>query len=67
MCVRVVSQVVTGVGKHSAGGQPRILPAVKQTLRQMGAGFWHQANNPGVIEVLIPPGNKLCVQPLGAA
>ncbi|KAK9804640.1 hypothetical protein WJX73_002656 [Symbiochloris irregularis] len=36
---QIVLEVVTGLGKHSAGGQPRILPAAKHTLRQMGQAF----------------------------
>ena len=55
---RIGMQVVVGVGRHSAGGQPRIQPAVKQALQNSGACFWQQHDNPGVIEVVIPPAQK---------
>ena len=48
------SQVVTGIGRHSAGGQPRILPAVVHSLKGSGLRFWSQPDNAGVIEVLLP-------------
>lgn len=50
----ILLQVVTGVGKHSAGGQPRILPAVVRSLRESGLQFWSQPDNAGMVEVLLP-------------
>jgi hypothetical protein len=47
-------QVVTGVGKHSQGGMPRILPAVVRYLTDAGYRFREEPNNPGVICVLLP-------------
>ena len=48
------SQVVTGVGKHSQGGQPRILPAIVRVLMASGLSFRSQPGNAGVIEVHLP-------------
>ena len=47
-------QVVTGVGKHSQGGQPRILPAIVRVLMASGLKFNHEPGNAGVIEVHLP-------------
>lgn len=47
-------QVVTGVGKHSLGGVPRILPAVVRYLTDAGYRFREEPNNPGVICVMLP-------------
>ena len=52
-CAPVHVQVVTGIGKHSVGRQPRILPAVVDALRDSNLRFWSQPDNAGVIEVLI--------------
>ena len=52
--MRHIRQVVTGIGKHSAGGMPRIQPAVKNALHSRGLAFWTPKDNPGVIELLIP-------------
>ena len=48
------TQVVTGVGKHSQGGQPRILPAIVRVLMAAGLTFRSQPGNAGVIEVHLP-------------
>ena len=47
-------QVVTGVGKHSQGGQPRILPAIVRVLMASGLKFRSEPGNAGVIEVHLP-------------
>jgi hypothetical protein len=50
----MVRQVVTGVGKHSVGGVPRILPAVVRYLTEAGFNFSEEPNNPGLICVHLP-------------
>ena len=47
-------QVVTGWGKHSQGGQPRILPAIVRVLMASGLKFRSEPGNAGVIEVFLP-------------
>lgn len=42
-------QVITGRGRHSAGGVARILPAVLRYLTEAGYQFSEEQNNPGVI------------------
>lgn len=47
------SQVITGVGKHSINGQPKILPAVVRYLSDAGYRFLAARGNPGVLDVSI--------------
>ena len=49
-------RVVTGVGKHSAGGQPRLLPAVKGWLGQQGLRFLEER---GALLVTIEAANPV--------
>ena len=42
------------MGKHSQGGQPRILPAIVRVLMASGLTFRSQPGNAGVIEVHLP-------------
>lgn len=48
-----VSQVITGVGKHSINGRPKILPAVVRYLSDAGYRFTETLGNSGVLEVII--------------
>lgn len=48
-----VQQVITGVGKHSANGRPKILPAVVRYLSDAGYRYLEAKGNPGVIDVSI--------------
>lgn len=48
-----VVQVITGVGKHSMHGRPKILPAVVRYLSDAGYRFLEARGNPGVIDVTI--------------
>ena len=46
-------QVITGVGKHSMHGRPKILPAVVRYLSDAGYRFLEAKGNPGVLDVTI--------------
>ena len=46
-------QVITGVGKHSINGRPKILPAVVRYLSDAGYRFTETLGNSGVLEVII--------------
>ena len=46
-------QVVTGGGKHSINGRPKILPAVPRYLSDAGYRFSEAVGNSGVIDVFI--------------
>ena len=46
-------QVITGIGKHSAGGIARLLPAVKQYLSASNLTWNEEPGNPGQINVVI--------------
>ena len=46
-------QVITGVGKHSLNGRPKILPAVVRYLSDAGYRFTETLGNSGVLEVII--------------
>lgn len=48
-----VLQVITGVGKHSINGRPKILPAVMRYLSDAGYRFTESLGNSGVLEVII--------------
>lgn len=48
-----VSQIITGVGKHSINGRPKILPAVVRYLSDAGYRFTETLGNSGVLEVNI--------------
>ena len=49
----VILQVVTGVGKHSLNGRPKILPAVVRYLSDAGYRFSEAVGNSGVLDVFI--------------
>lgn len=49
----VLLQVVTGVGKHSWNGRPKILPAVVRYLSDAGCRFSEAVGNSGVLDVFI--------------
>lgn len=51
--LRLPPQVITGVGRHSAGNQPRVLPAVVRYLSEAGYKFDSALDNPGVVLVQI--------------
>ncbi len=68
-CMR--AQVVTGVGRHSAGGVARILPAVVRYLTEAGFAFSEEPHNPGALCVLLPgqpgaPGSSSMLRDLPA-
>ena len=46
-------QVITGVGKHSLNGRPKILPAAIRYLSDAGYRFTEAVGNSGVIDVFI--------------
>lgn len=48
-----VLQVITGVGKHSINGRPKILPAVLKYLSDSEFCFTEAFGNSGVLEVYI--------------
>lgn len=48
-----MSQIITGVGKHSINGRPKILPAVVRYLSDTGYRFTETLGNSGVLEVNI--------------
>ena len=48
-----VLQAVTGVGKHSLNGRPKILPAVVRYLSDAGYRFSEAFGNSGVLDVFI--------------
>lgn len=49
----IVLEVVTGLGRHSSAGQPRLLPAVVRFLSDAGYRFDTQEGNSGLINVFI--------------
>ena len=49
----ILLEVVTGLGRHSNTGQPRLLPAVVRYLADAGYRFDSQEGNAGVILVHI--------------
>ena len=46
-------QVITGIGKHSTNGRPKILPAVIRYLGDAGHRFSEAVGNSGIIDVFI--------------
>ncbi len=46
-------QVITGIGKHSTNGRPKILPAVIRYLSDAGHRFSEAVGNSGIIDVFI--------------
>ena len=52
-------QVITGIGKHSAGGIARLLPAVKQYLSVNNLTWNEEPGNPGQINVVIASSPEL--------
>ncbi|KAL0046380.1 hypothetical protein WJX82_010916 [Trebouxia sp. C0006] len=49
----VLLQVITGIGKHSTNGRPKILPAVIRYLSDAGHRFSEAVGNSGIIDVFI--------------
>ena len=47
------AQVITGRGRHSLGGQARVLPAVVRFLSDAGYQFDTDPDNVGVVNVMI--------------
>ncbi|KAA6417051.1 MAG: hypothetical protein FRX49_12993 [Trebouxia sp. A1-2] len=49
----ILLQVITGIGKHSTNGRPKILPAVIRYLSDAGHRFSEAVGNSGIIDVSI--------------
>lgn len=49
----ILLRVITGIGNHSQGGKPKLLPAVVKRLSDGGYLFDTEENNAGAIRVLL--------------